>query len=410
MIKYFFQILALCVLVSIVSILLEFNLKTVFGTIFLAILVFIQIRYILSRTSKLTAQDLRNQKGEKNLNLFLNAVKKANKEDSEHFIFDKFESHLKATDKKQPHSNKNKKKAINALIDASLEDVFLKSSDEVKEQKRNLSKSKPRKTLKSKDQEEASHIFDDMKINIKKQIQSRKNQVFEKTEKSIKTPINTSEEISVKDLELTGSKVEQEAQFVLAIGKKALATENYNQGLTAIQQWYQLLGTIKIDESVAWEIIFLKGKLEFLFGSIREATKSWEVLVSKYLLPTQKEYEEILLEIIDTFYSGEHFKESIQYSFTILNEYQKKEKREEMDRIYNKIEVAYEKIGDTERLIQTYQNHLAIKKVMKDYEGQLNILDHLGKLFFDQGDKKGSNSCYEQTIRVKKEMMSQTSS
>ena len=79
-----------------------------------------------------------------------------------------------------------------------------------------------------------------------------------------------------------------------------------------------------------------------------------------------------------------------------------------MDEIYQEIETAYEQMKDWPRLTQTYQNHLSIKNSLKDYEGQLELLDLLGKLLFDQGDAEGSRKCYEQRLAIENRLSSNT--
>ena len=59
---------------------------------------------------------------------------------------------------------------------------------------------------------------------------------------------------------------------------------------------------------------------------------------------------------------------------------------------------------DWPRLIQTYQNHLSIKKMLNDHQGQLEIYDHLGKLQYDQGDAEGSKLSYEESMSIKKQI------
>ena len=90
--------------------------------------------------------------------------------------------------------------------------------------------------------------------------------------------------------------------------------------------------------------------------------------------------------------------------FTALNEYRQLHDHFKMDVLYDEIEIAYRQSEDWPRLIQTYQNHLSIKKVLKDYVGQLDLLDHLGKLLYDQGEEDKSRKCYEQRLVIENEM------
>ena len=41
---------------------------------------------------------------------------------------------------------------------------------------------------------------------------------------------------------------------------------------------------------------------------------------------------------------------------------------------------------------------------VQDFTGQLDILDHLGKMLYDQGDAEGSRQCYEQRLAIETQM------
>jgi len=117
----------------------------------------------------------------------------------------------------------------------------------------------------------------------------------------------------------------------------------------------------------------------------------------------------VLERAIEIFKKEKKYSLALPFLFSVLNEYRQFGNHKRMDEIYNEIEQGYRDQQDWKRLIKTYQNHLTIKKLLKDFKGQLKLLDHLGKLYYDQKNADGSKECYEQSIAIKAEMEQQES-
>ena len=78
--------------------------------------------------------------------------------------------------------------------------------------------------------------------------------------------------------------------------------------------------------------------------------------------------------------------------------------REAMDRLYGRIEAAQEAAGDERKLIQYYKNHLAIKEVLGDAEGRLELIDKIGKRYFKLGDTAPAKEYYEMGVKLRAEL------
>ena len=72
-----------------------------------------------------------------------------------------------------------------------------------------------------------------------------------------------------------------------------------------------------------------------------------------------------------------------------------------MDNLYERIERALEVIGDDERLIRIYKNHLEIKRILKDKYGESRLLDLIGNRYYKMGNKELSRQYYEDNLRIK---------
>ena len=193
-------------------------------------------------------------------------------------------------------------------------------------------------------------------------------------------------------------------EVVLSLSSDFIRDKNYKDALDTINQYYESCVLDDDLEVKNKEIIRLKGECEFELGEYLKASKSWQELFNKYMKPKEERFLPLLEGIMERFTRQKQQQYSVQFYFTALNEYRQLRNTRRMDDIYAEIEVAYNSMEDWPRLIQTYQNHLTIKKIIKDYKGQIVLLDHLGKIQYDQGDSAGSRASYQQSIAIKKEL------
>ena len=64
----------------------------------------------------------------------------------------------------------------------------------------------------------------------------------------------------------------------------------------------------------------------------------------------------------------------------LLNYSRQQLNRNEMDRLYDKLEQALEATKDEDRLVRTCHSHLEIKRAIGDVEGEERLLSKLGRL------------------------------
>ena len=220
---------------------------------------------------------------------------------------------------------------------------------------------------------------------------------------SVEQPIASSEFLTGKDL---ASDPDEEEGIELAINMaiKEFEEGNHEESLAIIRQYTQNPNKKAETTEQTVQLIELKANNEFELGQYDRAAQTYQEIVSQHISKSSPDFLPLLERFIDKFKDVELEKHAIHFMFTALNEYRQMHDHLKMDATYDDIETAYRQTEDWPRLIQTYQNHLSIKKVLKDYEGQLDLLDHLGKLLYDQGDEDKSRKCYKQRLVVEKEM------
>lgn len=219
----------------------------------------------------------------------------------------------------------------------------------------------------------------------------------------VEHPIASNEFLTGKDL---ASDPDEGEGIELAINMaiKEFEEGNHEESLAIIRQYTQNPNKKAETTEQTVQLIELKANNEFELGQYDKAAQTYQEIVSQHISKSSPDFLPLLERFIDKFKDVELEKHAIHFMFTALNEYRQMHDHLKMDATYDDIETAYRQTEDWPRLIQTYQNHLSIKKVLKDYEGQLDLLDHLGKLLYDQGDEDKSRKCYKQRLVVEKEM------
>ncbi len=258
-----------------------------------------------------------------------------------------------------------------------------------------------RKLNKSIKVDPIGNLFDDVQENL-----DAKPTDPVGTKQSLETsaqPIAANEFLTGKDLALDPVKKEG-IELVVSMATKEFQEGNYEESLAIIRQYTQDEGKQAESTEQTVQLIEMKANNEFELGQYDRAAQTYQDIVTRLIPKSSPDFLPLLERFIDKFKDVELEKHAIHFMFTALNEYRQMHDHLKMDITYDNIETAYRQTEDWPRLIQTYQNHLSIKKVLKDYEGQLDLLDQLGKLLYDQGEEDKSRKCYKQRLVVEKEM------
>lgn len=245
-------------------------------------------------------------------------------------------------------------------------------------------------------------LFDDVEEDVKKP----EPQAIPKPEvkSEINQPIAANEFLSEEDLNPVSEKQEEGIDLVLSMVRQEFEEEKYEEALAIIRQYLNDQKSNDASSEQMVELIELKADCEAELHQFDRAAKTLQEVVTIHITKNSPDYLNQLEKYMEKFKMSGQEKHSLHFMFTALNEYRQLHDHQKMDQIYDDIEIAYRQTEDWSRLVQTYQNHLSIKKVLKDYQGQLDILDNLGKLLYDQGEEDKSRKCYKQRLVVEKEM------
>ena len=216
-------------------------------------------------------------------------------------------------------------------------------------------------------------------------------------------PLESKEYLSTEDLVPNEIEAQKEEEIIKTLAQNAYREGKFIESYNLIAQWLKSTGQKEGGSAISDEILELKANCEFETEKYEDSSKTWQTLVERKIKNKSDDYLSLVEDLIKKFTQKQQQQSALQFYFTALREYQRDNNYSKMDQVYTTIEQAYEQTKDLNRLIQTYQNHLSIKKSLKDFDGQLTLLDHLGKLLYDQGDSNGSKRCYQQSIEIKKE-------
>lgn len=223
-------------------------------------------------------------------------------------------------------------------------------------------------------------------------------------EPSMAPPLTSQEILTSSDFEADGSGTKDAAEITLSMAQNYYQKNEYEKSLSALRQFFNAPGQKPVHEDMMVKLTLLKGDCEFDLDQYEKASKTQQALFATYVDKQHPQHLELLEQIVQRYVDAQQQQHAVHFLFTTLNEFRQLHEFDKMDEIYAEIETAYHQLEDWPRLTQTYQNHLAIKKTLKDFGGQLDILDHLGKLLYDQGDDEGSRKCYEQRLSIENQM------
>ncbi|MBT4288826.1 MAG: hypothetical protein HOD92_15980 [Deltaproteobacteria bacterium] len=334
-------------------------------------------------------------------------------------VFSKFQNNLKDSQKDRKDSTIEGEDVVLSLSSKSKKGVaksnLSKSAEHLKETLES-GKLKPKTNRLKKDSkiknikdtsENIESIFDDIKDSENEKPKQKGKKTKKKGKEKvlkIKPPLVSNEVLSSKDFNKDFKVLENEAEMIFNSAEKAYRDGNFEDALSSIMRWFQSNYKYNTKASHNKDLAKLKADCEFSLLRYQTAAESYQDYFKRFCKPSDDEYLSVLDEIIDNFSLSIQQKHAIQFMFTALNEHRQTGNQIRMDGIYKEIEQAYRQMEDWPRLIQTYQNHLSIKKMLNDHQGQLEIYDHLGKLQYDQGDAEGSKLSYEESMSIKKQI------
>lgn len=228
----------------------------------------------------------------------------------------------------------------------------------------------------------------------------------ENTSSANNEPIKSHEFLTSEDLSRSDQIVDDEANFIMNVVKNHMEKKDFQTCLASINQYIKdhPLKTLPSEQSI--ELLQARAECEYELKAFEQSVKTWQVLFKNFIPPDNPEYIELVEALVEKYRAANQPQFAVHFLFNSLNDYRKRQDFAKMDDIYHEIEAEYQGMEDWKRLIQTYENHLSIKKSLDDFDGQLDLLDQLGKLLYDQGDAEGSRKCYEQRLAIENQLSS----
>ncbi len=154
-------------------------------------------------------------------------------------------------------------------------------------------------------------------------------------------------------------------------------------------------------EPVPWRVRLAQARLSVLDGNHQGALQDFEELLKWHPPLEESQYLSQIDQLASPVAGGPGAILRVSMLLKLLAVYRQANDRPAMDRIYALIEDAQEQTGDEQKLIQYYKNHLEIRTVLDDVEGQLALIDRIGNRYFKLGDTEAARQFYEQGLKLR---------
>lgn len=193
----------------------------------------------------------------------------------------------------------------------------------------------------------------------------------------------------------------EESAILLKLTEEALGSRD----LVGVQAGLEQLMALQGDkaERLPWNIRLIQARLAALEGDTAAALECY----GQILTHGQELGEKALLEQIETLSGPMRGKAGAAFKVALLVKLlamlRQANDRPAMDRVYTLIEETQQKAGDEQKLLQYYKNHLEIRKVLGDIEGQLALIDLIGNRYYKLGDTAAAKQFYEMGLKLRKE-------
>jgi len=218
------------------------------------------------------------------------------------------------------------------------------------------------------------------------------------------SPLESNETLDLQGFDDLEAPEGQIASLQLKAAEKAVREGQHPKAAEIATEWLKGEGKGNKDLSETLPFIELASKALWQTKDYRGHLKLWESVFGSFVPKNSKEYLPLLEERIDEYVKVDLEEQAVPFLLTALSVYKAQEDHLRMEGVYISLEKAYTRLKDDKALAQCLNGHLGVKRKLKDYPGQLELLDELGKRLYDQGNQKASRQCYEESLVVKQQM------
>ncbi|MCZ6646672.1 MAG: hypothetical protein O7B79_10580 [SAR324 cluster bacterium] len=193
----------------------------------------------------------------------------------------------------------------------------------------------------------------------------------------------------------------EQAPILLKLAEEALHKGDQAGARAGLEQVLALYA--ESQNETPWRLKLMQARLAVLEGNFDGALQGYEEFLDGRPELEEADFVGQIEEMTAAREGAAIASFRVSLFMKLLAAYRQANDRPAMDRIYGLIEEAQEHAGDEQKLIQYYKNHLEIKTVMEDVEGQLDLIDRIGNRYYKLGDTETARQFYEQGLKLREE-------
>ena len=193
-----------------------------------------------------------------------------------------------------------------------------------------------------------------------------------------------------------------EAEALLQMARSFARARNWQEAKVSLDNHLQLLQELKRTPQAEDLQLYVKALIEL--GEIQQAAHHLDGVRRQKDGLEGEDLAHMVRDVVEGLEQEQAWETMIPLLQDLLNYARQQLDRNEMDRIYDKLEQALEATKDEDRLVRTCHSHLEIKRVIGDVEGEERLLNKLGRLHHRRGDKEMANQLYQDTLRLRNSM------
>ena len=193
-----------------------------------------------------------------------------------------------------------------------------------------------------------------------------------------------------------------EADALLQMARSFARARNWQEAKVSLDNHLQLLRELKRTPQAEDLQLYVKALIEL--GEIQQAAQHLDGVRQQKDGLEGEDLALMVRDVVEGLEKEQAWEAMIPLLQDLLNYSRQQLNRNEMDRLYDKLEQALEVTKDEDRLVRTCHSHLEIKRAIGDVEGEERLLSKLGRLHHRRGDKEMANQLYQDTLRLRNSM------
>ena len=193
-----------------------------------------------------------------------------------------------------------------------------------------------------------------------------------------------------------------EAEALLQMARSFARARNWQEAKVSLDNHLQLLQELKRTPQAEDLQLYVKALIEL--REIQQAAHHLDGVRRQKDGLEGEDLARMVRDVVEGLEKEQAWETMIPLLQDLLNYARQQLDRNEMDRLYDKLEQALEATKEEDRLVRICHSHLEIKRAIGDVEGEERLLSKLGRLHHRRGDKEMANQLYQDTLRLRSNM------